>query len=176
MKNCRAVLGIALLCGPAAAGGIDVKVNKDVVIVRPVDAQGTVAIIGPPGCVMGMAPIQVTAQNKKTELTVAGVVAPDGSFIVQIPALPKDSVKLTFVGADRKKKDIKVKIPEGILPIPPQPVQGEIRTEPVTVPGGGPEAPGAPPAAPPSAEDSPPATDNQIITGEKNLESSGMIE
>jgi len=165
MKRLCMLPPATLLCTAAFAGGIAVRVNKDAVAVRPADAQGTVAIAGPPGCVTGMAPLQVIAHNKKTRMTAAGAVAPDGSFVVQIPAGPKDSVKLTFIGADRKKKDVKVKVPEVIFSMPPQPIRQDAVTETVTAPAGGQET-GEPP----------PVTDTQIITGEKNLEASGMIE
>ncbi|MCX6354632.1 MAG: hypothetical protein NTZ78_06985 [Candidatus Aureabacteria bacterium] len=152
----------------AVAGGVDVKVNKDAVSVSPVDPQGLVTVSAPPGAVLGMQPIQITAQNKKANSAVAGTVMPDGGFLIQIQAAPKDSIKLVFIGADGKKKDLKVKVSKIPLVLPPQQMQQEIRTETVTVPRGEP--------APESKQAPAPRSDSEIISGEKNLGDSGVIE
>lgn len=163
------IAGCVLLPVIAAAGGMDVKVNKDAVQVGPLDPQGVVTISGPPGSVFGAHPIGIMAQDKKTKLSVGGAVMPDGSFLIQIHANPKDSIKLTFVGADGKKKDIKVKVPLVPLPLPVPPLPQEIRTDTVTVPVGEP----APRENPLPA---PPRSDSEIISGEKGLGDSGVIE
>jgi len=177
MTTHRLAIALALITGTLYAGGMDVKVNKDAVSVSPLDTQGTVTIAGPPGCVFGMAPIQIMAQDKKNKMTAVGSVMPDGSFMLRIPASPKDSIKIIFAGADGKKKDIKVKVPKGALVIPPPPPGAEIRGETVTIPQGEPidrRAPGAPPAV--REESPPPPSDDQIRRGEKDLNASGMIE
>lgn len=171
MRILAITVALLLAAGSVVAGGIDVKVNKDSVIVRPIDPQGTVAVSGPPGCVSGLFPMQVIAKNKKTDLSVAGAVMPDGSFMVQLPARPKDSIKLTFTGADGKKKDIKVKIPEALFAFPAQPATTEIRSETLTVPSGEPAA-----EAPPAPHPEPAQADAQIITDEKDLKASGVTE
>ncbi len=177
MKTYRIAIVLALITGTLYAGGMDVKVNKDAVSVSPLDAHGIVTIAGPPGCVFGTAPIQIMAQDKKNKMTAMGSVMPDGSFMLRIPASPKDSIKIVFAAANGKKKDIKVKVPKGAWVIPPQPPGPEIREETVTIPQGEPidrGAPGAPPAV--KEESPPPPSDDQIRKGEKDLSTSGMIE
>ncbi|MDD5557644.1 MAG: hypothetical protein PHN82_10425 [bacterium] len=166
MKRLALALSILVLAGEAAAGGISVKVNRHAIAVAPADLQGTIAVSGPPGCVTGLQPMQVVARNRKSDLTVAGAVAADGSFQVLIPARPKDTLKLTFIGADGRKKDVKVKVPEAVLSFP-APVRTELRTETLTVPSG---VPAAPPYAPPTAGD------ELIIRGEAELGAAGVIE
>jgi hypothetical protein len=177
MKIHHLVIALAVTTGTLYAGGMDVKVNKDAVAVSPVDPQGAVTITGPPGCVFGMAPIQIMAQDKKNKMTDTGSVMPDGSFALRLPASPKDSIKLIFAGADGKKKDIKVKVPKGALVIPPPPPGMEIRGETVTIPHGEPIDQGAP-GAPPGARGEPlsPPSNDQINRSEKDLNASGMIE
>lgn len=177
MKMYHLVISLAFIAGTLYAGGMDVKVNKDAVAVSPVDPQGTVTITGPPGCVFGMAPVQIMAKDKKNNMTATGSVMPNGSFALRLPASPKDSIKLIFAGADGKKKDIKVKVPKGALVIPPPPPGTEIRGETVTIPQGIPidqGAPGAPPAV--RGESPPPVSNDQINRSEKDLNASGMIE
>jgi len=168
MKISLVFLIVALLPRVAVGGGVDIKVNKDAVSASPVDPQRFVTISAPPGSVIGMHPVQITAQNKKSNLTVAGAVMPDGSFLIRIQAAPKDSIKLVFVGANGKKKDLKVKVSKIPLVLPPQPMQQEIRTETVTVPRGEP--------APESEQAPAPRSDSEIISGEKNLGDSGVVE
>ncbi|MCX6338609.1 MAG: hypothetical protein NTX71_01655 [Candidatus Aureabacteria bacterium] len=170
MKIHHLVIALAVTTGTLYAGGMDVKVNKDAVAVSPVDPQGAVTITGPPGCVFGMAPIQIMAQDKKNKMTATGSVMPDGSFALRLPASPKNSIKLIFAGADGKKKDIKVKIPKGALVIPPPPAG-------ITIPHGEPidqGAPGAPPGG--RGEHLPLPSNDQINRSEKDLNTSGMIE
>lgn len=177
MKIHHLVIALALTTGILHAGGMDIKVNKDAVSVSPVDHQGAVTIAGHPRCVSGMAPIQITAQDKKNKMTAVGSVMPDGSFTLMLPASPKDSIKLIFAGADGTKKDIKVKVPKGV-PVIPQPRAGmEIRRETVTIPQGEPIDPGVPGVPPGAREESlPPPSDDQISRSEKDLNASGMIE
>jgi hypothetical protein len=168
MKISSLFLAVALLPCCAVGGGIDVKVSKDAVSASPVDPQGFVTISAPPGTVLGMQPIQITAQNKRSKLTVAGSVMPDGSFLVRVQAAPKDSIKLTFIGADGKKKDLKVKVSKVPLILPPQQMRQEIKTETITVPSGEPA---------PDVQQAPPSrSDSDIISGEKDLGNSGVIE
>jgi hypothetical protein len=177
MKIHQLVIGLSLTTGILYAGGMKIKLNKDAIAVSPVSPQGAVTVAGPPGCVFGMAPIQIMAKNKKTKMTTSGSVMPDGSFSLVLPARPKDSIELTFLAADGNEKNIKVKVPKSVLAVPPPPPGTEILRETVTIPQGGPveqESAGAPPAPP----EQPPAQpgDEQISRGEKELNASGMIE
>lgn len=174
MKIVHYAVAALLATGTLYAGETDVKANKDAISVSPPDPQGIVTIAGPPGCVFGMAPIQITAQNKKNKMAGAGSVMPDGSFMLRLPAMPKDSIKLVFVGANGKKKDVKVKVPQGPPVIPPPSAGMEIRSETVTIPQGESTDRKAP-LEPARREQSPPS-ERQIIQGEKELNASGMIE
>lgn len=174
MKLRRYAIAALLMAGTLYAGETDVKVNKDAISTSPPDPRGIVTIAGPPGCVFGMAPIQIMAQDKKNKMTATGSVMPDGGFMMRIPAMPKDSVKLIFSGANGKKKDVKVKVPKGALVIPPPPEGAEIRNETITIPQGEP-ADGQAPSEPVRREQ-PPSGERQIIQGEKELNASGMIE
>lgn len=174
MKISRYAIAALLITGALYAGEMGVKVNKDAISISQPDPQGIVTVAGPPGCVFGMAPIQIMAQNKKNKMTATGSVTPDGGFILRIPAIPKDSIKLNFVGANGKKKDVKVKVPKGAPFIPP-PSQGtEIQTETITVPQGEPVDQGA--SSAPSGQEQNPPSEHQIIQGERELNASGMIE
>ncbi len=163
-----------LMAGTLYAGGMDVKVNKDAISVSPLDPQGTITIAGPPGCVFGMAPIQIMAQDKKNKMTAVGSVMPDGGFMLRLPAMPKDSIKLIFAGANGKKKDVKVKVPKGAFGIPPASGGTEIRSETVTIPQGESADPKA--NMEPARQEQSPPSERQIIQGEKELNASGMIE
>lgn len=187
MKLLLLPVALALAAGTALAGGVDIKINKDAIVVSPIGPQGVVTVQGMPGAVMGgMPPIQITAQSKKSKLSSAGMVGPDGSFTVQVPSMLKDSIKLTFFGADGKKKDHKVKVVSmGEMLVPPPQGQAGMRTDTVTVPAGGPAAPAAPePQMVPAGQAPPPPpvthsgaqSDSQIITGEKELNASGVVE
>jgi hypothetical protein len=205
MKTLALAVVLACVTGAAFAGGVDIKINKDAIAVSPMDAQGVVTVQGMPGSVMGgMPPVRVMAQSKKTKLSNAGMVGPDGGFMVQVPSMIKDSIKLTFIGADGKKKDHKVKAREmGAMLSAPQ-VRTETRTETMTIPVGeqapppdsGPQTAPSREAPPPAEQepqmipagqvppppDSPPApqpaaqNDSQIIKGEKDLSASGVVE
>ena len=190
MKMLARTVIFALAAGVAFAGGVDIKINKDAIAVSPMDAQGVVTVQGMPGAVMGgMPPVRVMAQSKKTKLSNAGMVGPDGGFMVQVPSMMKDSIKLTFIGADGKKKDHKVKAPVAGAMLPAPQVRTEVRTETTTIPVGeqaqpgdaGPQAmpPGQPPPPPDSQPDMPQPgaqSDSQIIKGEKDLSASGVVE
>lgn len=102
-------LFIIFLAGNALAGGIEL--NKDAVSVSRPDPDESVTIAGPPGCVIGMPPIYIMARNKKTGVAANCSALPNGSFILRIPASGQDIVKLTFVSANGKKKDLTVKVP-----------------------------------------------------------------
>jgi hypothetical protein len=174
---------IVLAAGAASAGGVDIKIGKNAIVASPVDARGLVTVQGLPGAVMGgMPPVRVVAQSKKTKLSNAGMVGPDGGFMVQVPSMLKDSIKLVFIGADGKKKDHTVKPPRAGI-FPPQGPQAatETVTETMTIPAGGQLQPqGAPPglqapltipAGPP-----PPQADSRIVDGEKELHAAGIVE
>ena len=166
-RHCIPLVLVLLLPLAAAAGDIKTVVRKDAIAVSPVDARGMVTVSGPPGCVLGAAPLQVIAKNKKTDVIVSDRIAPDGSFAVRIPALPKHKIKLTFVGANGEDKKVTVKVPKTVYPIPPAPyppATTERVRETITIPRGVP-APGRP--AP---------SDSEIIRGERDFDSSGVIE
>lgn len=202
MKLLLIPVALALAAGTALAGKVDIKINKDAIVVSPIGPQGVVTVQGMPGSVMGgMPPVRVMAQSKKTKLSTAGMVGPDGGFMVQVPSMLKDSIKLTFIGADGKKKDHKVKVVSvGEMLGPPPQAQTEVRTETVTVPGGEQAGPpdsgprtvpygGAPPAAQepqmiPADQAPPPPpmppdgaqSDSRIIKGEQELNATGVVE
>jgi hypothetical protein len=171
--SCYAVAAL-LIAGTLCAGEMGVKVNKDAISTSQPDTQGLVTVAGPPGCVFGMAPIQIMAQNKKTKMTITGSVMPDGGFMLKIPAMPKDSIKLTFVAANGKKKDVKVKVPKGIPFIPPPSQGAEIRTETITIPQGETVDQNTPLET--AGQEQIPPSEHQIIQGERDLNTSGMIE
>ena len=180
MKTIAVAVVLALLAGAAHAGGIDIKIVKDSIAAGPIDAQGFVVVRGAPGTVIGgMAPVRVMAQSKKTKQSAAGMVAPDGSFEVRIPSMLKDSIKLTFLGADGKKKDRKVKVEAMGQMLVPAP-HLETVTEQVTLPAGAPPDPepqlvpaDAPPLPPPPSEA---PSDAEIVEGERALDAAGMVE
>lgn len=169
MKMCHVLVALVILLPVAVhAGDIKTKVRKDAIIVSPMDIQGTVVVSGPPGCVMGLFPIQILARNKETDVTVRGAVNPDGGFSVRLPAGPKDSIKLTFIGANGKDKKVKVKVPKAVLAVPPPPVvERTIERTTITIPGGAPVAGDAASSVPGADE---------ITTGEEDLRASGVIE
>ncbi|MCX6358022.1 MAG: hypothetical protein NT045_09160 [Candidatus Aureabacteria bacterium] len=169
MKQHIAAAMIILCAATVLAGGMKVRVNKDVIAVSPTGMPGQITLSAPPGSVAGMHPIRFTAQNKKNGFAAAGNVMPDGSFLVHLAANPKDTLKIEFVGADGEKKELKVKIPKTLPMAAVPPMQQELRTETVTVPVGEP-APGAP-----AKEDSPQSPDG-ITRSEKELNASGVIE
>jgi hypothetical protein len=109
MKYCGIALSVISVASIAVAGGLEL--SKDAVSVSPPDPQGNVAITGPPGCIVGLPPIYIMARNKKTGAVVNASALPNGSFILQIPAGGRDTVKLTFVSANGKTKDMTVKVP-----------------------------------------------------------------
>jgi hypothetical protein len=110
MMKCHCyTLLIIFLAGNALAGGIEL--NKDAVSVSPPDPDESVTITGPPGCVISLPPIYIMARNKNTGVAANGSALPNGSFILRIPASGQDIVKLTFVSANGKKKDLTVKVP-----------------------------------------------------------------
>ena len=108
-KHYYLMLAVIFFAGNDFAGGIEL--NKDAVSVSPPDAQELIAITGPPGCVIGLPPIYIMARNKNTGVAANGSALPNGSFILRIPASGQDTVKLTFVSANGKKKDLTVKVP-----------------------------------------------------------------
>ncbi len=174
-------LAFALLLLPLAvdAGDIKTVVRKDSILVSPVDPQGLVTVSGPPGCVLGIFPIQIMAMNKKTDVAVAGAVAPDGSFAIRIPAAPKHKIKLTFTGANGKDKKVSVKVPKTILFVPAAlPAEVQIQHSTVTVPQGYTSAP-APPLSAPVVQQPippPPPMGERILLEEQGLSASGVIE
>ena len=180
MKTIAAAAVLLLLAGAAHAGGVDIKIFKETIAVSPIDAHGFVVVQGAPGTVIGgLAPVRVMAQSKKTKQSAAGMVAADGSFAVRIPSMLKDSIKLTFLGADGKKKDRKVKVEAmGQMLVPPPGV--ETVTEQVALPAGAPPDPepqlvpaDAPPLPPPPSEA---PSDAEIVEGERALDAAGMVE
>ena len=108
MKYYYLMLSVVFFAGNALGGGIEL--NKDAVSVSPPDPDESVTIAGPPGCVIGMPPIYIMARNKKTGMAVNTSALSNGSFSLRIPASGMDTVKLTFVSANGKKKDLTVKI------------------------------------------------------------------
>ncbi|MCX6357451.1 MAG: hypothetical protein NT045_06205, partial [Candidatus Aureabacteria bacterium] len=103
-------LFVVCIAGNAFAGGIELY--KDAVSVSASDEEEAVTITGPPGCIVGLPPIYIMARNKDTGVAANTTALPDGSFSVSIPAGGRDSVKLTFVSANGKKKEMTVKIRE----------------------------------------------------------------
>lgn len=173
-------VAFALLLLPLAvdAGDIKTVVRKDSILVSPVDPQGLVTVSGPPGCVLGIFPIQIMAKNKKTDVAVAGAVAQDGSFALRIPAYPKHKIKLTFTGANGKDKKVSVKVPKTIMFAPPAlPAEVQVQRSTVTLPQGYTSASGLPVSAPVMQQPvPPPPTDEEILMGEQGLSASGVIE
>jgi len=108
-KHYYLMLAVIFFAGNAFAGGIEL--NKDAVSVSPPDPDESVTIAGPPGCVIGLPPVYIMARNKSTGVAANGSALPNGSFILRIPASGQDTVKLTFVSANGKKKDLTVKVP-----------------------------------------------------------------
>ena len=111
MKYRYAILSVILFAGNAVAGGIGL--NKDALRVSPPDPQGVVTIAGPPACVFGAPPIYIMARNKKTGAAVSATALSNGSFSLRIPASGRDTVRLSFVSANGKKKYVTVKVPPG---------------------------------------------------------------
>jgi len=110
MKFAYAAFLVLFLTRNALAGGIEL--NKKAVSVSPPDPQGNVVIAGAPGCVIGLPPIYIMARNKEAGTAVNASAFPNGSFNLMIPASGRDSVKLSFVSANGKKREITVKVPE----------------------------------------------------------------
>lgn len=109
MRYGRLAFSVILLAGNAVAGGIEL--NKDAVFVSLPDEREAVTIAGAPGCVIGLPPIYIMARNKNSGTAVNATALPNGSFSLQIPASGRDTVKLTFVSANGKKKEMTVKVP-----------------------------------------------------------------
>jgi len=110
MKYRYVAFSVIFLAGNAVAAGIEL--SKDAVSVSSPDLQGQVVIAGAPGCVVGPPPIYISARNKKNGMAVNSSALPNGGFQLRIPARGEDSVKLTFIAANGKKKDLTVKVPE----------------------------------------------------------------
>lgn len=102
---------VALVCasGDLLAGGC--KVNKDNFTFTPVSNTGRYVIQGPPGTVMGMAPIKVVALDKDTAEKGEAPVNPDGSFTITVDGTSGDKIKLKFLDAAGEKTTKSVKIP-----------------------------------------------------------------
>jgi hypothetical protein len=156
------LLLIAATVSPGIAGDIKVEVQKKAVIVAPVKP-GVVSISAPPGSVLGMFPIQIVAKNKKTEMIVTGIVAQDGSFSVEMAALPKDKIKLTFISANGKDKNVTVKIPKTIFLQPLVSPERSLQSDVITVPQG-------------TNVRSDTSSQDEIIEREKELQHTGIIE
>jgi hypothetical protein len=161
MKTCYSALTVLLLslCLNASAGDIKVKVEKKLILVSPGSSAGSVTVAGQPGAVFGVQPVQIIAVNDKTDLSVAGTVNDDGSFALEIPARPKDSIKLSFIAANNEDKKVKVKVPKTMLYLP---ASQEIKTETTTV-----TIPGAPQQH---------ELDDTVIRQERDLKNSGITE
>jgi hypothetical protein len=110
MKYQYVAFSVIFLAGITVAGGIEL--SKNAISVSPPDPQGQVVINGLPGCVVGLPPIYIMARNKNTGMAVNASALFDGSFSLHIPASGSDTVKLTFISADGKKKGISMKVPE----------------------------------------------------------------
>ncbi len=163
------VVPVLLLVAPVIAGGVDVEILKDAIRVSPVDAKGIVTISAAAGTVIGMFPIQIIAKNKKTDMTIGGSIEPDGSFRLQIPARPKDSIKLTCIGSDGEKESVKIKVPELVLSSPPPVVESEVERTTITIPVGETIERSPAQTLPSRTQKMAPSTDEEIIRLEKNL-------
>jgi hypothetical protein len=168
MKRGLCVIVFALLPSIAAAGDIKTEVRKDAICVSPVSPQGLVKISAGPGTVTGLFPIQIVARNQKTDIAVGGSANPDGSFTLQIPANPKTSVKIIFIGANGKEKKVKVKVPK-IVPSLSSPVmERSLERATITIPGGAP--PHSTPEGPTGARGSTaPLDDKEVIEFERGI-------
>ena len=170
MKRSFLIVVLVLLPVMAFAGDIKTTVRKDSIIVSPMDPQGVVILSGPPGCVLGMFPIQITARNKETDITVPGAVAPDGSFSLCIQAGPKDSIKLIFMGANGKDKKVKVKVPKAVFAAQPPLIEHRVEQTTTIVPVDEPVE-----QVPPAIGTDAPGT-SEVIRQEDELKASGVIE
>ncbi|MCX6358017.1 MAG: hypothetical protein NT045_09135 [Candidatus Aureabacteria bacterium] len=103
------VLALSCAAGDLLAAGP--KVNKDNFTFTPVSNTGRYVIQGPPGTVMGIAPIKVVALDKDTAEKGEAPVNPDGSFTITVDGTSGDKVKLKFLDAAGGKSSKSVKIP-----------------------------------------------------------------
>ncbi|MCX6356177.1 MAG: hypothetical protein NTZ78_14945 [Candidatus Aureabacteria bacterium] len=108
MRYLYMIFCAALFAAGASAEGIEL--NKRTIHASLPDPQGNIAIQGAPGSVVGLPPIYIMARNKRAGTAVNASAFPDGSFGLQIPANGGDTVKLTFISANGKKKDLTVKV------------------------------------------------------------------
>ncbi|HQM53336.1 MAG: hypothetical protein IT574_00575 [Candidatus Aureabacteria bacterium] len=130
----------ALLCAAGDLYAKGPKVNKDNLIFTPVSNTGKYLIQGPPGTVIGLAPMKVVALDKSTAEKFEAPVAPDGSFTLTVDGTSGDKIKLRFIDAAGGKTSKSCRIPlvasKSLLDGPQQAVNRQGETP------GGPAAPG----------------------------------
>ena len=143
MKSKSAVglaIAAAILCTAGDLYAKGPKVNKDNLVFTPVSNTGKYLIQGPPGTVVGMAPMKVVALDKDTAEKTEAPVAPDGSFTLTVDGTSGDKIKLRFTDAAGGKTSKSFRIPimasTSLLDGPQQVVNRKGETP------GGPAAPG----------------------------------